>query len=476
MKLQRETGGCEGQAQALAHIRVDETSPRMTQPAARARRRQILRTSLTGMLAKAMAFLPTLGIAPIAAPALGAERFGVLMTALSLLAFFQILDLGVGGNLVTGISRAYGAGKRRRVRLLLWNGLAIVTAMAAMLGLAALGVTLSEAGALLVPRSSAVVQQEATLALAVFIGMFSLSMPFTLLTKVQLGMQLGHVANTWQSWAALINFAAGAGACLIGESVPVILAALMSGTLLCGAGNAIVHVHRHPETGFTRRALRRGVVHQLLAGSLSYLALQIIFLVTYAVDTLIVARHLGAEEASGYAITERLFSIVAVAVGVITAPLWAAYGEALGKRDHDWARRCLRTSLWRFALLSGLLCSVLVAAFDPLMSLLGAGAVQVPLSVALAMAAWRVVESLGSALAVYIYASERVQFVLWCGFATAIVSLVAKLQLVGSFGPAALPLATLVCYTCLCLVPCLLHVRRARPLSTMTLEQRRCPQ
>jgi O-antigen/teichoic acid export membrane protein len=186
---------------------------------------------------------------------------------------------------------------------------------------------------------------------------------------------------------------------------------------------------------------------------------------------LIVARHLGAEDASGYAIVERLFSIVAVAVGVITAPLWAAYGEALGKRDHEWARRCLRTSLWRFALLSSLMCGALVAAFGPLVSLLGAGTVHVSLTVAVAMAAWRVVESLGSALAVYIFASENVRFVLWCGFATAAVSLFAKSQLVGRFGPAALPLTTLACYTCLCLVPCLLQVRYAKPSTTMMLEQ-----
>ncbi len=426
---------------------------------------------MTGVMAKAAAFLPTLGIAPIAASALGPERFGVLMTVLSLMAFLQVVDLGVGGNLVTGVSRAVGAGKRQRVRLLQWNGMAIVVTMAGLLCAASVAMAMSHAGALLVPQSTLAVQREATSALAAFVAMFALSMPFTLLTKVQLGMQKGHVANTWQSAAALINFAAGTAACLAGGAVPIIVAGLMTGTMVCGMGNAVAHLRRHPETGFTKRALRPDVVRRLLAGSLSYLALQIIFLVTYAVDTLIVARHLGAQDASGYAIAERLFSIVAVAVGIVTAPLWAAYGEALGKNDHEWARRSLRASLWRFALFSSLLCLALVLAFGPLVSLLGAGTVQVPLTVAVAMAAWRVVESLGSAMSVYIFASEKVQFVLWCGLATAVVSLFAKSQLVGRIGPAALPLTTLACYTCLCLVPCLLHMRRRKPSTPMLQEQ-----
>jgi O-antigen/teichoic acid export membrane protein len=443
----------------------------MTQTVARARRRQILHTATTGILAKTAAVLPTLGIAPVASAALGPERFGVLMTVLSLLAFLQVVDLGVGGNLVTGISRAIGAGKQQRVRLLQWNGLAIVAVMAGVLCVLAAGVALSPVGAIVVPQSGPSVQQEATQSLAVFVAMFALSMPFTLMTKVQLGMQQGHIANAWQSAASLINFAAGVCACLLGGSVPIIIAGLMAGTLICGTVNSLGHVKRNPETRCNARTLRRRIVRRLLAGSLSYLALQVIFLVTYAVDILIVARHLGAEEASGYAIAERLFSIVAVAVGVITAPLWAAYGEALGKGDHEWARRSLRTSLWRFAALSVLMCGALVASFGPLVSLLGAGTVDVPLMVAVAMAAWRVVEALGSALGVYIFASEKVQFVLWCGLVTAAVSLLAKLQLVGSFGPAALPLITLACYTCLCLIPCLLHVRLAGPSTALRLEQ-----
>lgn len=444
----------------------------MTLPAAGARRRQILRTATTGILAKAAALLPTLGIAPIAAGTLGPERFGVLMTVLSLLAFLQIVDLGVGGNLVTGISRAVGAGKKQRVRLLQWNGLAIVATMAGVLCLMAVGVALSHAGEVMVPQSATSVQQEATRSLAVFVAVFAFSMPFTLVTKVQLGMQQGHIANAWQSVAALINFAAGTCACLMGGSVPTIIGGLMAGTLLCGAANALGHVHRNPKTRFTSRTLRRSVARQLLAGSLSYLVLQIIFLVTYAVDTLIVARHLGAEDASGYAIAERLFSIVAVAVGVITAPQWAAYGEALGKGDHRWARRCLRSSLWRFALFSSLICGVLVATFEPLLSVLGAGTVHVPLMVAVAMAAWRVVEAVGSALAVYIFASNKVGFVMWCGFATAAASLFAKLQLIGSVGPTVLPLATLASYTFLCLIPCLVHVRSTRLADPAMPEQR----
>lgn len=423
------------------------------------RQRTILVTSLTGLLSKSAAFLPALGIVPVAAPVLGVELFGVLMTVLSVYGFLQVADLGVGGNLVTSVSRAVGGGKVNRIRLLQWNGIAIIIVIMGVLGCAAIGLALSNFGAIMLPDSETSVQNQATHALTVFIILFAMSMPLTLITKVQLGMQDGHIANISQMIAALINFATGAIVTHLGGQVPAILAGLMVGTFLCGIANVIVHFRRHPALSYARHSIRLSVARKLFVGSLLYLALQVIFLVSYAMDTLIVARQLGLEEVSGFAIADRLFGIVAVAVGIFTAPLWAAYGEALGNKDYCWARRCLRTSLFRLTLLSCLMCSVLVLTFPSIVSFLGQGAVQAPFSLAVAMAAWRVVESIGSAVSVYLFASEGIRFVLLCGSATAIASLIGKLLLVNTFGAIALPLTTLICFTFLCLIPCLIYLR-----------------
>jgi O-antigen/teichoic acid export membrane protein len=257
-----------------------------------------------------------------------------------------------------------------------------------------------------------------------------------------------------------MNFAAGALACLGGGSVPTIVGALLSGTLLCGLINTWHHVGGPDGVRVRLRDIRGAAVRHLLAGSAAYMALQIIFLVTYAVDTLIVARHLGAVDASSYAIAERVFSMVAVAVSVVTAPLWAAYGEAIGRNDMVWVRQSFKSSLWRFALMAGGMCGALVALHGPLFRLLGAGEVSVALSLVLAMAVWRVVESLGSALAVFLYASESTRLVVFWGALTAAVSLTAKVTLVDRFGATALPLITLCTFVPLCMLPCALHIRR----------------
>ncbi len=384
----------------------------------------------------------------------------MLMTVLSLVALLGIADLGVGGSLVTGISRALGAGKLRRVRSLQANGLAVVSGMSLLLVIIATALAFSSVGALVFPRSPAAVQHEATNALMVFALLFALTLPLTLVTRIQLGLQLGHVANRWQTAAGLINFAAAAAACRTGAGIPWIVVGLLSGTLSCGLINTLLQLVKRSETQPTLRCIRRPILRRLMHDSMFYFALQLIFLVTFAFDTLIVARQIGAQDASTYALAERLFSVVAVAVSIVTAPLWAAYGEALGSQDFEWARKCLIASLRRITLLSALLAGGLLALFAPMVTLLGSGALAVPLGVAAGMALWRVIEATGGALAAYLMAARAVQVLLVSGTVTAIVSLLTKTLLLQHFGPSALPLITTACFVVFSMLPCAIYIRR----------------
>ena len=426
------------------------------------RRRTITRTALSGVLTKTAAFLPALGIAPLAVHHLGTERFGVLMTVLSLVAFLSIADMGIGGSLVTGISRAVGAGNSRRVRLLQANGLVAVMVISLLMSAAAAVLALSSVGSLVFPQSAVPVQQEATRALAVFTFLFALGLPTTLVAKIQLGLQQGHVANNWQTLAGLLNFAGGTAACLLNASVPWIIAGLLAGTLSCGIANSICQFNADSTLRPALADVRRRALRYILRDSALYLALQLIFVATYAADTLIVARKLGAADASSYALAERLFSIVAVAISVFTGPLWAAYGEAMGSGDHAWARRCLRVSIWRVLLAGSAISGGVLLLIDPLIMLFGAGQLKVPIGLAVAMALWRVVEAVGGTFSVYLLASKAIRVVLLAGAVTAAASLLAKIYGVTHFGPAMLPIATSACYVFLTLVPCWWYLRRQR--------------
>jgi len=408
-------------------------------------------------------FLPTLLIGAWVLPILGQERFGVLITILSLLAFLGIADLGVGASLVTSVSRALGQNDAAELRRLHSNGLAVVCAVAVVLLLAAMGVAASDAGSHIFPSSRLEVRNEATRALAMFLGLFALTLPLSVVARIQLAMRRGHVANLWQIAAALINFAAGALAARAGLEIAWIVAGLLLGTLVCGLANVAGHYRKDPQLKARVGDFSRPAVRAILRESSFFLALQVIFTVAYAADTLIVAHRLGATEASVYGLAERLFSIVAVAVSVITAPLWAAYGEALGAADGAWVARVLRRSTTRLLAAAAVLVGLLLASLHQVVDLLSAHQLVVPFAVAAAMGLWRVIEAAGSSVSAFMYANRSVGVVLALGTLTALVSFVAKVVLVGRFGMIAMPLVMSATYLLLCLLPTLFYLRRAMP-------------
>ena len=433
------------------------------------RRGRILRTALSGLVAKAAFLLSALIISRIAISQLGSERFGVLMTVLSLMAFLAMADLGVGSSLVTSLSRALGAGDYKRVRQQQMNGLAVVSAMAILIFALGVGAYYLDLGTIVFPASGQSVRREATIAISVFVMLFGLSLPVTLIVKIQLGLQRGHVANQWQALAAIINLACGTIAAIYFNSVPLVVLGMMVGTMSCGMANASIHIlGGDPKLRPSAAEVERGGLIKVLRSALFYLALQIIFTITYASDTLIIARILGAEQASVFALSERVFSLVAIAVAIVSGPLWAAYGDAIGAADEKWATSTLRLSTVRIGISSIIISLIILSLLQPIISLLSAGNIEVPFSLGIAMSCWRIVEAVGASVSIYLFAREAIKISLVMGACTALSSIVAKILFLHHAGIILMPIATTVCYTVCCLLPSLYYIRqqdRARRIS-----------
>ncbi len=377
-----------------------------------------------------------------------------------MVAFLGIADLGVGSSLVTAISRAFGANEHARVRQLFANGLLAVGGMAFILLVISACLFRSDVGSLLFPKSPADIRHEATNGVIAFVALFAVALPLTLVGRLQLALQRGHVSNLWQIVAAVLNFGMAVYAAERGMSIPWIVGGLFCGTLLCGVLNLLTQYWISPGLRPQHGDINRVDLRNILGESSSYLMLQIIFMVAYAADTLIVARQLGAESAAAYALSERMFSMVAVAVAVVTGPLWAAYGEAMGASDWSWAKRMLRLSTLRIGLVAIFLSLAILLLLKPLVALLSSGQFVVPLALAVAMAVWRVVEAVGASLSAYLYAQRAVGFVLKAGIATAVISFILKVALVSGTGMAVAPAIMAVCYVVFCLIPSLWYVRR----------------
>jgi len=83
-------------------------------------------------------------------------------------------------------------------------------------------------------------------------------------------------------------------------------------------------------------------IRPLFGLGLYFFIAQIMTLIIYSSDNMIILQVLGPEQVTPYAIAFKYFSIVTMLFGVALAPLWAAFTDAYSKEDYDWIRNTVK--------------------------------------------------------------------------------------------------------------------------------------
>jgi O-antigen/teichoic acid export membrane protein len=144
-----------------------------------------------------------------------------------------------------------------------------------------------------------------------------------------------------------------------------------------------------------------GRAHRLLKSGIGFFLIQVIGAVGFNMDTLFIAKGLGAVAATDFALTSRYFSVALVIGNILLAPLWPAYADAASRGELSWAKRTLMLSI-AFAAAFGLaITGVLYAVSDWLIPLwLGKG-FSLGGHLMATMAGWTALSLVGSAIAMF---------------------------------------------------------------------------
>jgi O-antigen/teichoic acid export membrane protein len=65
----------------------------------------------------------------------------------------------------------------------------------------------------------------------------------------------------------------------------------------------------------------------------------------YQSDNLIITHVFNPEAVAQYAVPQKLFNLISIAIGIIVGPLWPVYGEAIARGDGHWVKQTLVRSL-----------------------------------------------------------------------------------------------------------------------------------
>lgn len=429
----------------------DESTP---EGRAQERHRRAALSALAAAASKALSVLATLVSIPLALAYLGDERFGVWSTLSGLVLAMQFADLGLGNGVVNAVSAAFGARDTAAMRRYVSSAFFALLAVCAALALAALFLVPAMPWPQLFGVKGAQAADEVLPAVAVFAACVALAVPLGLVQRVQIALQRSFIASIWQCVANLLGLLAIWQATVWQLALPWLVLALLGAPLLTALVNALIFFGRtEPELRPRWSDVQRKATATLLHTGASYFVIQLAGAVVFASDSLFIAHLLGASEVARYAVPEKLFGIISLAVATAVGPLWPAYGEAIARGDLPWVRQTLKRSLLMAALFSAGAAGLLLLVGPWLIGLWVGPKLEVPAPLLWSLGLWKTFEGVGFALAMFLNGGGLLRYQVITAWLMAGAVLALKPLLVLQLGLAGAPLATALVYGAVTLLP-----------------------
>lgn len=280
---------------------------------------------------------------------LGQEEFGVWSTLLSILTWVTFFDLGLGNGLRNKLAESLAKHKINQ-------GKEFISSAYSLIGMISFFfIILISVAAILVPWNkvfNTTAVSELQLSYAVWItGIFvCINFVVGLISSILHAVQKSSVAVIGQ---LIFNFLSLAFICSLiqlGHSSLILLALLYGVALI--SSNIIISFwfYRNNPDLMPRLTLRFLHAKPLLGHGAQFFILQIAVLVIFTTDKIIISQIFGPEYVTSYDVIFKLFSIVTLAYGLISTPVWSSYTEAFHQEDYDWVRGALRKQLVIFFL------------------------------------------------------------------------------------------------------------------------------
>lgn len=424
------------------------------------RHRRALLTTITSLFAKFVSVATGLITIPLTYNYLGPERYGMWVTMSSVVIMLQFADLGLGSGVLSLVANAFGRDDQKLIREV------ISSAIVALVGIAIfilVGLLISYS---LVPwagvfnLTSENAREVAAPTFAALIVCFAFALPFSVVQRVQLGLQSGFMAGAWQCVGSILGLIGVLTAVHLNANLPVLVIMLVGGPIISSVLNSFFFfffLKRNISPTFS--TISRRTMAQVMGKGSLFFVLQVVTAIGFASDNIVIAQVMNATAVAEYSLPQRLFGMVSVLINMALMPLWPAYGEAISRGDHSWARRTFIKSLILAILLSSVVSTVLVLSGNWLLQKWVGEGVVASLLLLCGLGVWQIVQTGGGAVSMYLFGASALKFQVATSVVSAIVAIVAKIYLVGEIGVSGVAWAKTFSYVFCVAIPTFIFLR-----------------
>lgn len=320
------------------------------------RLRRIFYTAVSTLGAKGITTLVSFISLPLTLNYLGKERYGMMMTIVSIFAIMRFGDLGLG----------YGL-QNRLVEFSKEKGLLQKAISSTFFFLIIVAIGLCAVFVLIYPIipwhkifnvKSALATNEAGLSAAVFFICFTVSLPISIIQKIQGGFQEGYYTQFWMSGGSVLGLILLYAVIILEMGVPFIILAIYGANsffLLLNFLNEFLRKRKELMPSWS--LVNKEILKIVIRDGVLFTVVQILFLVLISSDNLIVSHILGPEKVVILIIGAKLIGVLVLPVNAIMGPALPALNDATENKDLNWIRQAFSKGI-RLTLISTLVLGV----------------------------------------------------------------------------------------------------------------------
>lgn len=401
---------------------------------------------LGSFVLKGVSIFISLLLVPLTIDYLNPTKYGVWITLMSVIAWFNFFDVGLGNGLRNKFATAKAEGKDELAKTYISTTYAIITIISISLFIIFFIINHFLNWGEILNTTNDLIELEKL----VFIVFSVFCMQFIVkLVNVVL------IADQRPVMSSLINTVAS----LFSLITVVILMKTTQGSLLyLGVSFCIINLIIPLLAGIwffntsykkyrpTFSSVDFSHLKELVSLGMRFFIMQGAALVVFMTDNMIITQTTGPQDVTPYNIAYKYFGIVTMVFTIVTTPLWSAYTEAYVKKDFTWIRQATKKvyKLWGLVFL-GLVVMLLVSNYA--YSFWVGDAVSVPFLLSAIMALWVLLSTSTMVFSNFLSGISKIKLSLWHSVLVSIVNIplsifFAKTLAMGSAG---VILASVIC-------------------------------
>jgi O-antigen/teichoic acid export membrane protein len=445
----------------LAYLRLKPFGDASPEDRAKERYRRVALTMVVTAGTRAVSILTLLITVPLTVNYLGSERYGMWATISSFLFILAFADLGIGNGLLNAIAESHGRGDREAARGYVSSAFVLLSGIALLLGIGFALLYAHVPWERVFNVSSPQAVKEAGPATAVFAASFLISIPLSIVQRVQRGYQEGYLDSLWVALGKVLGLGAVLVAIALKGGLAWLVLALVGGPALALALNNVVlfGVQRpwlRPRWSHVRRPYARRVMH---IGWL-FFVLNLAGAVAFYADPLVLAQVLGPDSVTEYNVVGQLFRFSPMLLSLFLDPLWPAYGEALARGDVSWLTRTFRRSVVIGLALNVPYALALVLFGSPLVHLWVGDSVTPTIWLLIAFGVWTALNSFNGSIAMLLNGANVIRFQVVCAIGMAIGNLILSILLTREIGVSGVIWGSVISQSAFVLFPSMFYIVR----------------